>query len=379
MPTDINTQARWAQRFRHFAAVDCPQDPLYVALCLAIANTPELLDLMNLAPPTQAKVNLLLAALHERVLAGVPHAMAAYYPSVGGTRLPDEQLPGLLLDFARCERPTIEAHLHNGKTQTNEIGRCAVLWPALQYIARLRDCEALSLIDFGCSAGLNLGVEHYHYRYRKLHSPFSLGAAPGPGVPEIDCDWLGDTAPPPAQPWRMVQRLGLDLSPVDVRDPAALRWLRACLWPHDRERAQRLEQAVALTRGHEPELLQSDDGLGLLATRLTQDPAGAMRRTQPILFNSWVLYYFEPQALAEHRARVAQLILRHDLMWLSAESAAQCPPGLDLPPLAAHLRADAATLWTLQWAEAGQLRQQALAWSHPHGRWVQWLAPDLSA
>jgi len=360
----------WARRFRHFAAVDCPQDPLYVAICQAVAAEPELLALMSLAPAGQAKVNLLLAALHERVLAGVPHELGGYFPSIGGTRLPDEALPGLLLDFARAQRPAIEAHLRHSRTQTNEIGRCAVLWPALQHIARLRGREALSLIDFGCSAGLNLGVERYHYRYPE----FSLGAAPGPGVPVIECDWLGDApAPAPApQAWRLEQRLGLDLAPVDLRDASALRWLQACLWPYDRERAQRLQQAVALSRGHEPELRQSADALGLLAQRLAQEPAWAAG--QPVLFNSWVLYYFEPEALAQHRARVAELILRHGLVWLSAESPSQCPPGLRPAPLAGGLQEDAATLWTLQWAEAGRLCQQALAWSHPHGRWLQWLA-----
>lgn len=365
---DSDQRQSWARRFRHFAQVDCPQDPLYVALCQAIADTPELLALMSLAPPGQAKVNLLLAALHERVLAGAAHEFGSYFPSVGGARQPDEALPGLLLDFARAQRPAIEAHLRHSRTQTNEIGRCAVLWPALQHIAKLRGCEALSLIDFGCSAGLNLGVERYHYRY----PTFSLGAAPGPGVPAIECDWLGEAPPPAPRAWHLDQRLGLDLSPVDVRDASALRWLQACLWPHDRERAQRLHQAVALSRGHEPELRQSADALGLLAERLAQDPAWAA--SQPVLFNSWVLYYFEPAALAAHRARVAELILRHDLVWLSAESPSQCPPGLVPAALVEGLREDAATLWTLQWAQGGQLRQQALAWSHPHGRWVQWLA-----
>ena len=370
----------WAQRFGHFAQVDCPQDPLYVAICQAIADTPELLALMSLAPPTQARVNLLLAAIHERVLAGEPHELAGYFPSVGGARLPDEGLPGVLLDFVRGQRPAIEAHLRHSKTQTNEIGRCAVLWPALQHIARLRGCEALNLIDFGCSAGLNLGVERYHYHYHYPdqglgpgHSPgFSLGAAASPGVPVIDSDWLGDAPPPPTHAWHLEQRLGLDLSPIDVRDEAALRWLQACLWPHDRERALRLQQAVALSHGHEPELRQSTHALDLLAERLAHDPAWAAG--QPVLFNSWVLYYFEPAALAEHRARVAELILRHGLVWLSAESPSQCPPGLLPAPLLQGMREDAATLWTLQWAQGGQLRQHALAWSHPHGRWVQWLA-----
>ncbi len=31
------------------------------------------------------------------------------------------------------------------------------------------------------------------------------------------------------------------------------------------------------------------------------------------------------------------------------------------------------TLWTLQWRDGGEVRTEPLAWSHPHGRWIEWL------
>jgi len=90
----------------------------------------------------QARPNLLLAALHERVLAGVPHDLAAYYPSVGGERAPDAALADSLHRFVRAERPRLLEHLRLRSTQTNEIGRCAVLWPALQPKSnRARSCR----------------------------------------------------------------------------------------------------------------------------------------------------------------------------------------------------------------------------------------------
>jgi len=90
------------------------------------------------------------------------------------------------------------------------------------------------------------------------------------------------------------------------------------------------------------------------------------------VFNSWVLHYFAPDAVAQMRQRLAAMMQQGDLMWLSAESPQLRPPGLELPALAEG--ATASTLWTLQWAESGTLQQRALAWSHPHGRWLQWLA-----
>ncbi|CAN5220470.1 DUF2332 domain-containing protein [soil metagenome] len=352
-----------AAQFRKFAAVECPQDPLYVAICQAVADAPALLALMDHAPPTQARPNLLLAALHERVLAGVEHPLAAYYPSVGGERMPDAALPALLLDFAQREQTALIAHLRQRSTQTNEIGRCAVLWPALAHIAALAGGKNLALLDFGSSAGLNLGVDGYCYDYGR----FSLGAPAATGRPQVACDWRGE--PPAASTaWRLVSRLGLDVAPVDLQDEAAARWLRACVWPHDRERAQRLDLAIACAQAARWQVLQADDGLAAVEAWLDALPADL----QPVLFNSWVLAYFEPPALAQFQAQVARWVRERGLVWLSAEAPALRPPGLALPPPDGS--GESATLWSLQWADdGGQMQQTALAWSHPHGRWLHWL------
>lgn len=361
----------WADQYRRFADQECTDDPLYVAICRIVAGSPALLVLMQHAPSQQARPNLLLAALHERLLAGVAHELASYYPSCGGRRAPDAALPGLLLDFARREQPALIAHLRGRATQTNEIGRCAVLWPALNHIARWRGADRLALFDFGCSAGLNLGVDAYAYDY----AAFQRGAEPAaPDRPLVRCEWRGDAPPPTAAPWRLSVRLGVDLAPVDVQDPVAVRWLQACLWPHDRVRADRLAQAVALARDAAYPVRQAEDGLALLQDWLAQLPPGV----QPVLFNAWVLAYFDAPALARHRERVAALMRQHGLVWLSAETSALRPTALALPPLPQDYQPGSSSLWTLQWADAdagAALQQQALAWSHPHGRWLQWLAP----
>ena len=351
-----------AAQFQRFAEVECRQDPLYVAICLAVAESPDLLALLDHAPPTQARPNLLLAALHERVLAGVEHPLAAYYPSVGGARMPDAALPALLLDFAQRERPGLLAHLRQRSTQTNEIGRCAVLWPALAHIAGLTGRQDLALLDFGSSAGLNLGVDEYHYDYDR----FSLGAPAAADRPSVCCEWRGDVLPP-ATPWQLVGRQGLDPVPIDVHDEAAARWLRACLWPHDRERAKRLDLALTKARSADWPVRQTDDGLAAVERWLDELPTGV----QPVLFNSWVLAYFEPAALAQFQTQVAAWVVARGLVWLSAEPPALRPPGLALPPPDGS--GESATLWTLQWADGDGLRQAALAWSHPHGRWLRWM------
>lgn len=365
---DIDLEPLAAQ-FRRFADADGRDDPLYVALATAIAAEPELLALLTHAAAGQRKPVLLLAALHDRILAGgaAGHPLAGWYASVGGTRAPDAELPALLLDFARAERAALIATLATRTTQTNEIGRCAVLWPALQALAARSGRQDLALFDFGCSAGLNLGVDRYRYRYRYGYGGEVRGAAAVDGVPTIRCEQRGTVPLPPDLRPRLVARAGADIAPVDLADAARRRWLRACLWPGDAERARRLEQAIA-RRGDWP-LIRTAAGLDALEAWLGALPAGA----QPVLFNSWVLAYFDHAARAAHRARVHALIERRGLAWISAEASAAAPLGAT-PPVPEGESPGSATLWTLQWRGAtGAVESAALAWSHPHGRWVEWL------
>lgn len=359
------------EQFRHFAERECPHDPLYQAISRSVAESSALQALMAQAPATQQKPVLLLAALHERVLAGTGHVLASYYPSVGGQRAPDAELTEVLLDFARQQETALHQSLRSRSTQTNEIGRCAGLWPALQAIAAQSGRQDLALFDLGSSAGLNLGVDQYHYDYGR----FQRGAAAEAGRPLIRCEWRGDAeAPAEAAGFRLVQRIGMDRSAIDLGDEDAVRWLRACVWPHERERATRLDQAIALARKAGHRVQQAESGLDRLREWLDELPPDV----QPVLFNSWVLFYFGTEDLQDYIETVAGLVRERGLVWLNAELPTSHAPGLERPAAPPNESSASATLWSLQWAEAGQLRHRALAWSHPHGRWLQWLAPSMA-
>lgn len=352
---------------RRFGAEECSQEPLYVALCAAAADDDRALALLAEAPPEQRKANLLLAALHERVLAGAAPELAAYYPSVGGERAPDRGLAAALSACLAREWPALVDRLRHGATQTNEIGRCVAIWPALGAVAQASGRHELALLDFGCSAGLNLAVDQYALRYRSDDGGWHDRGAPRDGRrAEVETRWLGAAPLPEGAGWRVVRRDGLDPAPVDVDDPHRLRWLQACLWPHDATRRERLARAAAQMRALPHRLQQADDCIAAIEPWLATLPAGV----QPVLLTSWVLYYLSDADLARLRATVDRLAHRHGLAWLCGDLAALSARGA-VPPepvLPEGEPATSLTLWTLRLGDA----ERALAWSHPHGRWLAW-------
>lgn len=341
--------------FEHFAEAECSDAPLYQAICRVVAGDPALLDLLGGASEEQQRPNLWLAAVHERLLAGAAHPLRDYYDTVGGARAPDDALEACLRDFVHVHDAALRERMRTASTQTNEVGRCAVLWPALHAVAGRVGNPRLALLDVGCSAGLNLGVDVY------------AGTTGAAGGPMLQARRIGERHPPTTGSVQIVQRLGIDPAPVDVADDGAVRWLRACLWPGDAPRAERLRQAVALARQHRWPVQRVADCTAFIADWLASVPAGV----QPVVFNSWVLAYFEPGALARHIAAVTGLVRRTGAVWLSAEGPATRIGG---PPAPAATAATAnGTLWTLARRAGDGVSFEHLARSHAHGRWIEWL------
>jgi hypothetical protein len=359
---------RLARVFMRFADTECRHEPLYDALCRIAARTPALLERLRPAPPEQRRPNLLLAAVHDLVLAGSSHPLAAYFPSVGGTAAVDASLATHFGDFCAANETALRERIATRTTQTNEIGRCAVLWPLLQHVASRTGRPRIALLDVGCSAGLNLGVDAYAYTIGGQR----CGTAPGHGVPEIDCRLVGERRPDLRAPQpEIVDRLGIDPAPIDVADEAAVRWLRACLWPHDTVRRARFDQAVQLARARRwPVRREADCTVAAVAWAEAQ-----AADVLPVVFNSWVLTYFPADALARHVAALRELVQRRDAVWLSAEEPRLRIGDETVPPLPddADDERRHATLWTLMQRGGDGPHATVIARSHPHGKGLEWL------
>lgn len=313
-----------------------------------------MLDLVLQAPPAGQQPNVLLAAVHDLVLRGEDHPLAAIY--AGGS---PEDAGTAFCDLALARADDVAHALATRRTNTNECGRTAVLVPALRWVAT-RLGEPIALLDVGTSAGINLHLDRYLLDY---------GDRGTTGPPEasvrITCDVTGAAPIAPEAP-AIAGRVGLDLAPVDLRDEDEARWLLACVWP-DTGRMERSRAAIALTRDQPPSIVRGDmvDDLEEASARL---PDGVPL----VVMTSWVLAYLPRARHAEFDDRLRSLARTRPVAWISAEgpgAVARMPaapassrPGIEPSVLGVVLH------------DRGREEAHVLGRCHPHGAWLDWSA-----
>lgn len=376
-PADLGRQ------FRTFAAVaERDGAPLYRRICEGVAGDGAVLRLVGQAPPSQRRPNLLLAAVHFLLLQGADDPLAAHYPTVAEwlgrpPSAPSGDPFAAFSAFCRRHHDALAGLLATRSTQTNEVGRCTGLLPALATAASGVDPEMpLSLLDLGASAGLNLLVDRYAYRYRdrgverprRRSAPVRRAGDPASPV-ALEAEILSGELPRLALP-PVAHRAGLDRHPVDPTDDDQALWLLACQWPDHLERFRRLRAALALARAT-PDRPRVDTGdvVDDLAAAARSAPGG----THLCVTTTWVAAYLDPRRQRRLVRAVAAVAAERPVSWILAESAYEVP-GLPVPPAPAGRRAKGATALVLVDQPPGRrgLRARRLADVHHHGRWLHW-------
>ncbi|MEO5742756.1 MAG: DUF2332 family protein, partial [Vicinamibacterales bacterium] len=160
--TDLDSLA---QRFVRFASEARDHaGPLYAALSSQIAQDEQLLVVARHVrrPPVP---NVFFAAVHF-VLAPMPEReLAAFYGSLCDDPRPPDGAYQPFRDFVLSNTATLIPLLETRITQTNDVSRCSFLLPAFTLVHRASGLRPLALIDVGCSAGLHLRWDRYHYDY----------------------------------------------------------------------------------------------------------------------------------------------------------------------------------------------------------------------
>lgn len=319
------------QEYERFSAVEAAgSSPAYERLAAAVAADDEVLGTLEQAPPTGAHPTLLFGALRWH---GVDVGDAA--AALTWVR----EHPDDVLDVLRTRR-----------TQTNEVARCATLLPALAEVAgRVR--QPLALVEIGASAGLTLLYDRWAYRW--TGPGVDVRVTPHGAALTLTCAVAGDVPLPVAVP-AIAWRAGLDVDPVDVRDPDARRWLSCLVWPEHTDRAERLAAALDAAAADPPRVVRGDL-LDDLPALLDEVPRGCV----PVVVHSAALVYVEP----DRRAAVVDLLARRGVHRLGAEGAEVLPAVTDrLPP-----GTDTDHRFVVS------LDDRPLALAHPHGRSLAWL------
>jgi hypothetical protein len=319
------------QRYRQFADRECKgYSARYYELALAVSEDDDVAGFIAGMPVIQP--NLFFASV--QFLTGPDHM-----PRTGSAlRAIVQRRGGEIAEVMRSHR-----------TQTNEVGRCAVLLPALP-------SGPLALVEAGASAGLCLLLDHFHYDFGST----SIGMASSPV--HLRCRVAGPVPVPSALP-QIVWRWGLDASPINVHDDAAIRWLMACVWSDEPERRRRLEGAIELARVHRPPVSAGD-----LVDDLPVVLAEAPHDAQLVVFHSAVLSYVSPDRRHAFADILADASTRRDIVWLSNEAHGIVPEVTALAPSPSTVQF---LLGRTRFTN-GRRRNELLALAHPHGAELAW-------
>ena len=150
-------------------------------------------------------------------------------------------------------------------------------------LAASRFCGA----PVGASAVLCLYPDKYSHRYETERGLVSLDPAAGRSAVELPCLIVADSVPDKLP--HVVSRVGVDLNPVDLRDPIQVEWLETLIWPEHDERRRRLRAAAGLVAAGPPRLVKGDL-LDNISALIAEAPEGS----HVVVFHSAVLLYLEP-------------------------------------------------------------------------------------
>ncbi len=317
---------------------DVPDSPLYRRLSLGVIDDDDLLRVVGRIPNIPP-MNMLFGAV--KFLVHENDALAAWYPHLAGVaRTPDDDAFEAFRSFVLERASEVATICRERRTQTNEPARSAVILPWLAAETE-RWGQTPHAVDIGASAGLNLCLENFEYRY----GDHVVGESPV----VIECENRGRFPLPDRLP-RFASRTGLDLSPIDITDPVETAWLEALVWPEHVDRLARLRAAMEVRRSADVTMVSGDAAETLLQVERSLPPG-------PLLaWHTVAVYQFSGDGREALDAAFAEIATRREVTRVSLE------------PLRNQ---------TGHWVSVGLTAGTApiVAHAHSHGRWIDRPSP----
>lgn len=341
--------------------------PLYSGLCVHARNDADLLALAAHAAPGQPPAFHLLSAVHFLLLSGIDHPLARHFANLTPAPEAAEKAYGPFRSFCFDYADEIREILASRTVQSTSVERAVFALMALDHLYRQVNAP-LHLIEIGCSAGLLMLFDKYHYDFGKfgtvntpeaavrvdarLHGPFARAAS---GIPPV------------------ASRVGVDLQPVDAAAEVERRWLLALIFPEWLNRQRNLDVALDLAARSKLRILQGDAN-ELLPGLLAQTP-------DPVcVFHSMCLYYFGSQAQErfDHQLRQSSRgrtihrigVEMPESYALETRKAAATGSAVPTDEVPAHVVHTA--------YRDGESHAVTLAHTGRYGQWFEWLVPERS-
>ncbi|MCK8483566.1 DUF2332 domain-containing protein [Aliiroseovarius sp. S2029] len=280
----------------------------------------------------------LLAGLHALVLTGACPALQAVYPP---NPAPDDSRLWAAIQAALTDHAALLNQWLDNPPQTNEVRRAAVLIAAGHWLAAQYDLP-IRMYELGASAGLNLMWDRF-----ALALP---GGQIGPPEPVITLtpDWRGDL--PTGKVPTILSRRGVDLMPMNARDPEDALRLISYLWADQPERLQRTRAVI--------DTLDARVDAGDAADWLEPQLKGAAPDHLTLVYHTIAWQYFPRETQTRCRDAIKTAAQRGPIAHFSMEADQ-------------HLDRGALLTLTL-WPEGRKLTFGRVDF---HGRWVDWTAP----
>jgi hypothetical protein len=332
-----------------FFADECRRSgaPLYEKLSRAIGGNAEMREFASHVRKGQPPANVLFAAVHYLLVRGAQHPLRQFYRNLDGKSVEGEDPFPDFQDFVHRHRDELASLLATRVTNTNEVGRSALLHAGFRTVAK-ESGEPLNLIEIGPSAGLNLIWDKYGVRYTRARESFCTEPRDAPLL--VECELRGDKTPPLGRAPRVASRVGLELNPVDLSNPDARDWLKALVWPDQVARFATLEKALEVYAREKPEI-RAGDALALLP-----DAIAGVPENQPVcVYHSMVIYQFSEEMREALDNFLVAAGLRRPIWRLALEGTLQGENPL-----------------TLGRYHDGRKEVRTLARCHPHGAWIEW-------
>jgi hypothetical protein len=353
-----------------------PSWELTAAQFAALRDDPELQAVAATIPIDRLPPLLFTAAVNGLILELEPHPLRDWFPRLGAPQPPLEPaFAAAYREFCLDQRARLEQLCAEHRYQMNEVGRCADLLPALAQARR-----PVALVDVGTGAGLALHLDRYRYVFRGPEDDLAeLGDPASPVVLETEVRGSAGIALPRVLP-TIADRVGIDIEPLDVADPAVAGWLAACV-PQEIGAVTRFHRAVEVALAHPARTVRGD-----ASTVLPEVLATLPDDLLICLVDSYVHVFFAAEQLARFCNLVERMGSSRDLDWVSLDplvpmgaAADKSVVGVPVPPALIERNRRQGVFGILGRLSYRQGRRsgELLALAHPGAAWLEWLGPEV--